>query len=126
MAKDTQQLADVFWKAIEDGEDTKKVVAEFVALAKRKGLSDRLPALFTAVEKRAAQIERQKAAVVTTAHEVKRALKKEIEQDLEEYDVVFSEDESVIGGIQIQTHDTRISGTIKSFLNKLKRSVSTS
>ena len=123
MSKDVDQLADAFWTAAEDAEDASVVVAAFVKLIKAKGMASRMNSIVAAVEKKAQEIEVRNTAVVKTAHALDGELKQEISSDMDAYDVQFEEDKEVIGGLQITTHDRRISGTIKSFLQKLKHRV---
>ncbi len=122
MSRDLDQLADAFWEAAEDADES-VVVSAFVKLVENKGMTSRMKSIYAAVEKKGKDIEAKKRAVVKTAYALEGDLKQEIEKDMDAHEVQFKTDEDVIGGLQIQTHDRRISGTIKSFLNNLKRSV---
>ncbi len=125
MGKDLEQLADAFWEAAEDADES-VVISAFVKLVDAKGMTSRWKGIYAAIEKKAKDIEAKKTAVVKTAYAVGGDLKREIQSDMDAYDVNFQEDRDVIGGLEIQTHDRRISGTIKSFLNNLKQSVTQS
>ena len=119
MSKDVDQLAQAFWVAAEDSDES-AVVDALMHVIKTRGMNARARSVYAAIEKKAREIELQRAALVTTAYKLDGDLKKEIESDMDAYDVQFEEDEDVIGGLEIVTHDRRIAGTISSMLGQLR------
>lgn len=115
-------LADAFWHEVKRSDDSMKVVDALVAYIADNGLTSQIPSIVRAIERRAAVIEHRESATVRTAYALSNGMKKEVARDLEDFAVHFEIHNELIGGIEVQTFDRRISGTVQSMLRALRQS----
>lgn len=123
MTKDIEQLAGAFWQMQAESDDSSCVVDGFVEMIKERGLMNQVGSIVNAIEKKAVGIEQRQKAVIRTAHEMPDSLKNEVAGDLEGFATHFETNDALIGGIEVQTFDRRISGTIQSMLLQLRQSI---
>lgn len=120
MKKISEQYAKAFWEIVED---TASIDA-FVALIKERGLQPHVPAIMRTIKKLGERKKAELSARVTTAFDLGSDIRTEIEKDLGDYNISFDTNSDIIGGIEVSTFDTRISGTVQSMLQKLQHSFS--